>query len=383
MKKTVVVLGGGIGGLVAVNELRKTLPREHRVVLVDRAPAHLFLPSLLWVMAGQRKLSAISRPLSRLQRKGIEVVTAEVERIEPDTRELVAGGQRIAADFLLLALGADLAPETVPGLAEAGFNLYSPEGVLSIREAVARFEGGRLVVLTAAPAYKCPAAPYEAALLLEAECRRRGLRERTDIALYAAEPGPMGVAGPEVSKAVRQMVESRGIAYHPQHQVAAVGVPERRLSFANGSSADFDLLAYVPPHRAPRVVREAGLLGDSGWVAVDRHSMETRFAGVYAIGDVVSIPLSLGKPLPKAGVFAEGQARVAAQNIVAAIRGNGEASRFNGHGECFIEAGDGRAGVGRGNFYAEPVPTVQVFPPARRWHLSKVLFEKYWLWRWF
>jgi len=193
----------------------------------------------------------------------------------------------------------------------------------------------------------------------------------------------MGVAGPEVSKAVRQMVESRGIAYHPQHQVTAVAVRERRLSFANGSSADFDLLAYVPPHRAPRVVREAGLLGDSGWVAVDRYGMETGFPGVYAIGDVVSIPLSLGKPLPKAGVFAEGQARVAARNIVSAIRGNGEASRFDGHGECFIEAGGRRAGMGRGNFYAEPLPMVQLFPPARRWHLSKVLFEKYWLWRWF
>lgn len=383
MKKTVVVLGGGVGGLVAVNELRKALPREHRVVLVDRAPAHLFLPSLLWVMAGQREMSAISRPFSRLRRKGIEVVTAEVERIDPRTREVVAGGQSIGADYLLLALGADLAPETVPGLSEAGFNLYAPEGVLGIRQAMTTFTGGRLVVLTAAPAYKCPAAPYEAALLLEAECRRRGLRERTEISLYAAEPGPMGVAGPEVSKAVRQMVESRGIAYYPQHQVTAVAVPERRLSFGHGSSADFDLLAYVPPHRAPRVVREAGLLGDSGWVAVDRHSMETGFPGVYAIGDVVSIPLSLGKPLPKAGVFAEGQARVAARNIVSAIRGSGRASRFDGHGECFIEAGGGRAGVGRGNFYAEPVPTVQVFPPARRWHLSKVLFEKYWLWRWF
>lgn len=383
MQKTVVVLGGGIGGLVGVNELRKALPRQHRVVLVDRAPAHLFLPSLLWVMTGRREIPAISRPLSRLQRKGIEVVTAEVERIDPATREVVAGGQRLTADFLLLALGADLAPEAVPGLSEAGFDLYSPEGVLGLRQAMRSFAGGRLVLLTAAPAYKCPAAPYEAALLLEAECRRRGLRERTDIALYAAEPGPMGVAGPEVSRAVRQMVEGRGIAYHPQHQVTAVGVPERRLSFANGLSADFDLLAYVPPHRAPRVVQEAGLVGDGGWVAVDRHRMETRFPGVYAIGDVVSIPLALGKPLPKAGVFAEGQARVAARNIATAILGVGEGSRFDGHGECFIEAGDGRAGVGRGDFYAEPLPTVQVRPPARRWHLSKVLFEKYWLWRWF
>src|SRR3972149_438901 len=137
-------------------------------------------------------------------------------------------------------------------------------------------------------------------------CRRGGVRGKTQIDLYAAEPGPMGVAGPEVSKAVRGMVEAKGIAYHPEHQIREVDPVARRLKFANGAEASFDLLAYVPPHRAPRVVREAGLTGETGWVPVNRHTLETKHARVYALGDVAGILLKLGKPLPKAGVLAHG-----------------------------------------------------------------------------
>lgn len=131
--------------------------------------------------------------------------------------------------------------------------------------------------------------------------------------------------------------------------------------------------------RPPRVVRDSGLIADSGWVSVDRHTLETRFPGVYAIGDVVAIPLALGKPLPKAGVFAHAQAEVVARNIARAITGRGTLRRYAGDGECFIEIGDGKAGWGGGNFYAEPKPQVTLRMPSRRWHLGKVLFEKSWL----
>jgi len=383
MGQTVLILGGGVGGLVAANELRKALPREHRVVLVERETSFVFAPSFLWLMTGDRAAEKISRPLARLQRRGIEVIHGEIERIDPQKREAVVGGQSLTGDYLVIALGAELAPETIPGLARAGHNFYTLAGAEALRDAFARFTGGRLLLLTAAPAYKCPAAPYEAAMLLEHACRKRKLREKTQIDLYAAEPGPMGVAGPEVSKAVRQMVEAKGITYHPEHQVKEVDPAARRLSFTNGAEASFDLLAYVPPHRAPKVVREAGLTGGSGWVPVDRHTLETKHARVYALGDVVAIPLALGKPLPKAGVFAHGEAEVVAKNIARAITGKGKGASFDGEGDCFIETGDGKAGFGKGNFYAEPVPQVKLHPPGLRWHAAKVLFEKDWLRRWF
>jgi sulfide:quinone oxidoreductase len=381
--ETILILGGGVGGLVAANALRRQLPKEHRVVLVDRERSFVFAPSFLWLMTGERTSGQIARPLARLEKKGIEVVEGEIERIGPERREAVVHGRVLAGSHLIIALGAELAPETVPGLSRAGHNFYTLSGAESLRGALASFGGGRLVVLTAAPAYKCPAAPYEAAMLLEHACRKRNVRGKTQIDLYAAEPAPMGVAGPEVSRAVREMVEAKGIHYHPEQQVREVDPAARRLKFESGAEAPFDLLAYVPPHRAPRVVREAGLAAESGWMAVDRHSLEKGIPGMYALGDAVSIPLKLGKPLPKAGVFAHGEAEVVARNIARRITGKGEPASFQGEGECFIETGDGRAGFGKGNFYAEPVPQVKIHPPGRRWHAAKVLFEKQWLWRWF
>lgn len=193
----------------------------------------------------------------------------------------------------------------------------------------------------------------------------------------------MGVAGPEVSAAVRALLEAKGIAYHPEHQVTSVNPSARMLQFANGVSAPFDLLVYVAPHKAPVAAREAGLVNEAGWIPVDRRTLETRHEGVYAIGDLVTIPLTLGKPLPKAGVFAHRQAEVVAENLAKAILGRGPSLEFLGHGECFVETGDGRAGFGSGNFYGEPKPEVTLKAPSRFWHLGKVLFEKRWLWRWF
>ena len=220
-------------------------------------------------------------------------------------------------------------------------------------------------------------------MLLEDDCRRRGVRDMVTLDFYTPEPGPMPVAGPEVSKQVRQMVESKGIAYHPEHSMTQVDAGKKRITFANGASAEFDLLVYVPPHRASQVVKDAGLTGPSGWVTVDRATLATSFPGVYAIGDVTGIPLAIGKPLPKAGVFAHGQAEVVARNIAAEINGAPANARYLGHGECFVEAGAGRAGYGSGNFYAKPTPRVALKPPSRLLHLAKVLYEKYWLYRWF
>ncbi len=381
--QTTLVLGGGVGGLVTANTLRKLLPRHHRVVLVDREANHLFAPSLLWLMIGRRRAGNISRPLERLRRKGIEVVRGEIQRIEPEARRVTVNGETLQGEHLVIALGAELAPASIPGLPEAGHNFYTLAGAESLRDALRSFRWGKLVVLTAAPAYKCPAAPYEAAMLLEYDCRKRGVRDQVQVDLYTAEPGPMGVTGPVVSAAVRRMVEDKGITYHPEHQVTSVDAKARRIAFSNDQHAEFDLLAYVPPHRAPAVVREAGLVGESGWVPVDRNTLETKFPGVYAIGDVTGIPLKLGKPLPKAGVFAHLQGEVVAHNIASAITGEGAPARFEGYGECFIEAGDGRAGFGKGNFYAEPTPQIALKSVGYRWHIGKVLFEKSWLRRWF
>ena len=380
--KTALVLGGGVGGLVAANRLRKLLPARHRVVLVERERQHVFQPSLLWVAVGDRTPDDIQRPLAQLVRRGVEVRIGTVDALDTGTRVARVGGDSVSGDAIIVALGADLAPETIPGLADAGHNLYTLDGASAFQRALKELRHGRIVVLTATPAYKCPAAPYEAAMLIEAALRRRGVRDRVQVDLYAAEPGPMAVTGAKLSGQVRGAVESKGIAYHPEHQVTRVDAAARRLTFANGATADFDLLLYVPPHRAPAVVREAGLVGASGWVAADRFTFATPIAGVYAIGDITGIPLAMGKPLPKAGVFAHAQAEVVADNIAGLWTGRHAHREFDGMGQCFVETGDGRAGMGAGNFYAEPTPQVAFRKPSRLLHWGKVLLERRWLKRW-
>ena len=377
--KTILILGGGIGGMVAARRLRKTLPREHRVVLVERETHFLLAPSLLWLMVGLRKPEQISRPLSAFAGRGVETVRGTVEGIDPGNRSARVNGREIKADYLIVALGAELAPETVPGLPQAGHDFYTLAGAESLRDARLALRRGRIVVLVSSVPFKCPAAPYEAAMLLEYDCRKRKLRDSLHLDVYTPEPGPMPVAGPKVSADIRGMIEAKGIGFHPEHAVNAVDPAARRISFANGANADFDLLAYVPPHRLPAVVRESGLAGESGWVPVDRARLETRFRGVFAIGDVTGIMLKMGRPLPKAGVFAHGEAEIVADNIAVEITGKGERRTFDGHGECFVESGDGKAGFGTGDFYAEPVPEVRLRGPNRALHLGKIAFEKYWL----
>ncbi len=380
--KTILILGGGIGGVVAATRLREKLPREHRVVLIERDAHHLFQPSLLWLMTGARDVQSISRPLAALDRKGVERVQGQVEHIDALQRTVRVNGQTFTGDVLVIALGAQYAPDTMPGLAEAGHNFYSLGGAESLRDARLDVRRGRVVVLVSGIPFKCPAAPYEAAMLLKDDFRKRGCGS-VEVHVYTPEPGPMGTAGPDVSKIMRALIEHHGIVYHPEHAVTRVDAAGKRLYFANGSDAPYDLLAYVPPHRAPAVVRDAGLCGDSGWVAVNRDTLETKFPGVYAIGDVTGIPLKMGKPLPKAGVFAHHGAEVVAHNIARGITGAGQTQRFTGEGACFVETGHGRAGFGQGDFFAEPLPQMKFSPPGALRHWGKVAYEKYWLWKWF
>lgn len=377
-----LVLGGGVGGVVAARRLRRQLPAADRVVLVDREPNHLFQASLLWLLVGKREPRHIQRPLGGLARMGIEIVTGEVSELDVEKRRIKVNGAELHGDAVIVALGAEFDPGAIPGLAQAGHNLYTLAGALAMRDALRTFKGGRVAVLTAQPAYKCPAAPYEAAMLIN-DYLRRHVGGGTRVDLYAAEPGPMGTAGPEVSAMVRAMVEGQGVHYSPNHQVTTVASADHALTFANGTTAEYDLLLYVPPHVAPRSLRGSGLIADSGWIAVDAKSLRTKAEGVFALGDVTSIPIPSGKALPKAGVFAHAQAGVVADNLVAEWAGRTPAEEFDGTGACFIETGSGRAGYGAGDFYASPAPEMKMRQPSRLLHMGKVAFEKYWFWKWF
>lgn len=379
----IVILGGGTGGLVAAHHLRRRLPREHRVVVIDRSSDHLFSPSLLWLMVGHRRDGQIRRPLGRLADKGIEFRHDEVEEIDLDRRLVRTRSSRFDFDYLIVSLGAQLSPDTVDGFDEMALDVYDLEGCRRIRAALEAFAGGTVGIFIPSMPFKCPAAPYEAAFLIDAFCRNKDVRDRTEIHLFTPEHQPMPIAGTVVGNAIVDMLRARGIHYHPLYTFDRLRPETREIVSSDGRSRRVDLLLGVPPHRAPEVVRSSGLLGVSGWIHVDPQTLRTEHDGVFAIGDVTSIRLPNGKMLPKAGVFAHYEAEVVADQIVSEIGRTEAHASFNGKGYCWIELGDGRAGFASGRFYAEPDPQVRMFRPGRPWHWAKVAFEKWWLHHWF
>jgi len=383
--KTILILGGGVGGLVTANELRARLGPEHRVVLVDKSLQHAFAPSFLWLMVGLRQPAQIVRDLRDLVRKGVEVIQAEVQAINPALRRVETSARRLDYDYLVVALGAELAPETIPGLAEAAHTFYTFEGAGRLRETLTSFAGGTVAVVVSAMPYKCPGAPHEGAMLLGDYFRRRGIRDKVELHLFTPEPQPMPVAGPRLGEAVKQMIEGQGIRFHPLHKLTAVKADARALVFDGQGPVRYDLLVAIPPHRSPRVVRESELANQAGWIPVDRTTLQTRHENVYALGDVTAILIpGRWKPdvplmLPKAGVFAHAQAEAVARTIAGQVTGTGAKGEFCGDGYCMLEAGEGLAGFAFGNFYAEPAPQVEMRRLGPLWHWGKVLFEQWWL----
>lgn len=377
--RTVLVLGGGVGGLVTANELRRRLDPADRVVFVERERRHLFQPSLLWLMVGRRRRDQIERPLRELLARGVELIEAEVNSIDPAARRIETTAGAFTGDALVVALGAEPDRDAIPGYGDAALDFFSPEGAAACARALEGFRGGRVVVTVAALPYKCPAAPYEAALLLDDELRRGGLREQSEIDVYSPEPAPMPVAGPAMGAAVVGLLEAKRIRFHPGSRVERFEPGSREVVLADGSRVGYDLLAGVPPHRAPAAVRDSLLAGDVGWIPVDRATLETSHERVHAIGDVTTITLANGKPLPRAGVFAHGEGLIVAHRIAATLAGHQAQDAFDGGGHCWVEAGAGRAAFASGGFFAEPDPTLALRAPGRAWHAGKVLFERSWI----
>jgi sulfide:quinone oxidoreductase len=376
-----VVLGGGTGGLVAARELRRRLPTDHRVVVVDREAQHVYQPSLLWQMVGKRRPGQFTRPLERLERKGIEVRNAEARSLDLENRVVATSTGDLEYGSLVVSLGAELAPDAIDGFDAMASNLYTPEGCERIHTALRHFDEGVVGILVSELPYKCPAAPYEAAFLVESFLRGRGVRRNVEIHLFTPEHRPMPVAPAALGDSIADLLAARGIHYHSLFAFQELR-PDTREIVAAAGAHHVDLLLCVPPHRAPEVVRSSPLLGLSGFVHVDPRTLETDFEGVYAIGDVATIKLPNGKALPKAGVFAHAEAKVVAQRIANAAEGEAPEAEFDGHGYCWIELGDGKAGFAGGDFYSAPEPRVTLRRPGRPLHWGKIAFEKWWLHRW-
>ncbi len=387
-QKIIVILGGGTGGLVAASELSKKVGKTAKIILIDKNDKHVYAPSFLWLMLDKRKAEKIKRSLSFLKEKNIEFVNDEVVKIDPENRIVNTKQRSFQFDYLVIALGAELIPEKIPGLGQSGYNLYELHEAERLRDDLKNFSGGKVALVIASLPFKCPAAPYEATFLLDEYFYNKGIRNKTEINIFTPEMRPMPATGPENGMVVKKMLEARGITFNPEVDLISVDQGKKELEFSvqggeGNKTVDFDLLIYIPPHQGPRVIRESGLGNEAGWIPVDKKTLKTKYEHVYAIGDVAAITLVSGKPLPKAGVFAHFEAEVVAENIISEINGLPAEREYDGHAYCFLELGYGRSGLASGNFYAQPAPSVKLKRPSRIWHWGKILFEKYWFWKWF
>lgn len=375
--KTIVILGGGLGGLTVAKQLRKALATEHRIVVVERQNTFSLSPFNMRFMIGEIKdRREVERPLSELASKGIEWMHGDILEIDPTARRVRTSSGTLEGDYLIIALGTEKDGSIIPGFAESAYNLYDANQALLINKPLQELASGRAIVLVCRSPYSCPAAPYEAAFLMDSVFRSRGNRHQVEVAVYTPEVKPMAGAGPAMGDAVIGMLKEHDIKYNPQQKVQRIEVGARKIVFEN-NEAPFDLLVGIPPNVAPKVVRQAGMTDETGWIPVEIDTLKTRYPNVFAIGDVTSIkqPNPSGLSLPKAGVFADEHGRVVAANIATEIEGKDNSKRFDGKGFCYIEVGGGQAAYGSGNFYGYPGPIVYLDPPSQKNHEDRKKLE--------
>jgi sulfide:quinone oxidoreductase len=374
----IIVLGGGFGGIAAATRLRRLLPPSDEIVLVDRRTDFAMGLRKTWEVVGAHPLSDGIRRLDRLADRGIEVIQATIEGLDPASRSVRLGDRTLDADAIVVALGAEQVPGEIPGLLEHGINVWDRGEAGRAHAALDGFAGGRVLVGIFGMPYACPPGPFELAFLVRERLSAR--RVEASVAVFGPMPIALPVVGPTESAKFERLVADAGIEFLPRRAAAAVG--DGVVTFADGEIERFDLLLAVPPHRCPRVIVDAGLAAPGGWVSVDPRTLATGHPGVYAIGDCTVIPLAHGLPLPKAGVFAEAEGYVVAERIAAEISGTQPTAAFAGDGVCYAETGDGRAAAVRGQFLADP-PAIAFSEPSADGLTAKVAFERERLVAWF
>jgi len=370
----VLVLGAGFGGLELTTRLSEVLGNEVDVTLIDRTDAFVFGFSKLDVMFGRGEPEPVRLPYRDIAKPGVRFVQETITAIDPASRRVTTERDTYEADVLIVALGADLDLEATPGLVEAGNEYYTEAGAERMREVLPSFESGSAIVGVCGEPFKCPPAPSEAALLLDEYLRKRGRRDAATIQVVIPFGTPVPPS-PETSEAILAAFAERGIEFVPTRRVVAL--EDGAAVLDDGQRLRYDLFLGVPVHRAPAVVESAGL-AVNGWIPVDPGTLETRFPDVYAVGDVTSVGT------PKAGVFAEGAARVVADRLISKAQRGRDPVPYDGKGSCYIEFGGHEVARVDVDFFSTPGrPTGTWTPPSIQTAEEKAEFRRSRSARWF
>jgi sulfide:quinone oxidoreductase len=375
MKTRVVVLGAGFGGLELATMLSEALGDDVDLTLIDKNDAFVFGYSKLDVMFGRTTLDAVRLAYRDIAKPGVRFLQETITAIDPETRRVTTDGGVHEADVLVVALGADYDFDATPGLVEAGNEFYSLAGAEQLGELLPTFSQGRALVGVCGAPFKCPPAPSEAALLLHDYLSARGVRDDCEISFVIPFGTPVPPS-PDTSRALVDAFAERDIEFVPEHRVISLDPTRQVAVLDDGSEMPYDLFLGVPKHRAPDVVLASGMTKD-GYVPVNPMTLETRFPGVYAVGDVATIGV------PKAGVFAEGAARIVAASLIARLRNGEQPGAYDGLGSCYIEFGAGRVGRVDVDFLSGPKPTGTFQEPSAALVAEKQYFGSSRTARWF
>ncbi|HYU61113.1 MAG TPA: FAD-dependent oxidoreductase [Solirubrobacterales bacterium] len=375
MKKHVLILGAGFAGLELATRLSDSLADELRITLLDQNESFSFGFSKLDVMFGRKTAEDVRLPYRDISKDGVEFRQERVTSIDPESRRVTTDEDSYEADVLAVALGADYDFAATPGFEQGGFEYYSIAGAERLRDALPDFDAGKLVIAILGHPFKCPPAPFEGALLLHDSLVQRGIRQATEITVYGPMAAPVPITG-EVSQGILGALGERAIEYMAKQLVVSIDTESRVARLESGETVPYDLFIGIPVHRVPEVVERSGLAVD-GWVPVDHANLATRFAGVYALGDVA------GAPVAKAGVFAEAAARVVADDIAAGLRGVELERPYEGAGSCYLEFGRGSVAKVEANFLGGPKPTARLVGPSRELAAEKQEFGSTRRERWF
>lgn len=349
MKLRVVVLGAGFGGLELSTILSEEFGNDLDLTLIDKNDSFIFGFSKLDLMFGRQDPDAVRIAYRNIVKPGVKFRQEAITAIDPEAKRVTTDGGTYDADVLVVALGADYDQSATPGLVEGGNEFYSVAGATKLRDVLPTFKKGHAIIGVTFPSFKCPPAPSEATLLLHDFLTTQGVRDNCEISLVM----PFGVPippSPDTSKALLKAFAERGITFVPNHMVKAIDSARHVVTLDDGSEMPCDLFLGIPKHCVPDVVAKSGMT-ENGWIPVDKTNLKTKFPGVYAIGDVNSVGT------PKAGVFSEGSARVAASAIIADARGGEQPAAYDGAGGCYIEFGANRVARVDVNFLSGPAPT--------------------------
>ena len=377
MKRHVLILGAGFGGLELATRLSETLRDAVRVTLLDRNDSFVFGYSKLELMLGRQTADDVRLHYRDIDKDGVEFRQETVTGVDPVARRVTTDAGAYDADFLVVAMGADYDMAATPGLEAGGFEYYTMAGAERLRDALAEFDGGRVLVSVLGQPFKCPPAPFEGAFLLHEYFTQRGIRDSVQMTSTFPMQRPVPVTA-EVSQMFRDALAARDIEELPQHLVTSIDPATRTAQLASGETLPYDLFVGIPKHRAPDPLAEAGL-AVNGWVPVDQTNLRTQFPQVYAIGDVCTGP----RTVAKAGIFAESAALVVADDIAASLGGGESPAPYEGAGVCYAEFGDGLVSKVAVSFLGGPAAAAQRNDPSREYAAEKQEFGATRRARWF